>query len=592
MSSKRTLFLSAAACAVAFTGLSIAPHKDEGVAFISPVLMAQNLCGQENQSLGRRAFFIAAAAAYAQSDMMADGSKLTAPTLDLLSYPSGSNVEGVQDAFDRGLAYMFNFNHFAGIKEFKAAQELDPNCSLCFWAEGFALGSNINDGFAEDRRQPAFDAAAKALALAAEGSKEEALATALVARYARAANGSISEDGAAFAAAMDDAARAYPDDDFISVVAAEANMDIQPWTYWDANGRLPIGRTARTLELIETVLERNPTYVPAIHLYIHITESSSDPYRAEPFADELAALTPDLGHLVHMPSHTYYRLGRWKKSLDHNIVAVAIDEAYIDAADSPHPMYSHGYYPHNVHFAMTSAQMAGDGATALAMSSKLDDALPYDMVAAVPFVQAIKAAPYFAAAQFGTPEDVLAMDDPGAAYPYLQLAWHYARGEAFARADRLDDAAEEAAAVDALAGTPGLEALEGMGMPVTAVLDIARLTVRARIMAAEDDLKGAIQAMEAAVTAQSSMAYMEPPWWYYPASQTLGGFLLQDGQFERAEEVFQRTLLDSPNNAYALYGLQQAYRGMGDPGSARYAGRLFSQAWLGPRLERPEVTAL
>ncbi|MEO1657954.1 MAG: hypothetical protein AAFR65_09550 [Pseudomonadota bacterium] len=592
MASKHSLFLGAAACAIAFTGLTVQQQTDDAVAFIDPVITAQSLCGDDDRSLGRRAFFIGAAMAYAQGGLVADGGELTAPTLSLLSYPAGSDVEGVQAAFDRGLAHVFNFNHFAGIEEFKAAQELDPTCALCFWAEGFALGSNINDAFADIRHQPALDAAAKALELAEPGTKEGALAAALAARYVQDADGNITEDGEAFADAMDDAARAYPDDDLIAVLAAEANMDTQPWTYWDANGRLPIGRTDRTLELIEMVLERNPTHVPAIHLYIHITEASSNPYRAEPYADRLAALTPELGHLVHMPSHTYYRLGRWKKSLDHNIVAVAVDEAYINTADNPHPMYSHGYYPHNVHFAMTSAQMAGDGGTALVMSEKLDEALPADMLAAVPFIQAIKAAPYFTAAQFGTPDDVLAMPDPGEAYPYLQLAWHYARGDAFARAGRLDKAAEEVEALEALAGAPDLEMLEGMGMPVTAVLDIARLTISARIMMASGDLPGAIEAMETAVMAQSAMAYMEPPWWYYPASQTLGGMLLQDGQYERAEKVFQQTLLDSPNNAYALFGLHEAYKGMGDKGSARYANSLFKDAWLGPRKERPEVTAL
>lgn len=578
--------------AVAFTGLTVSHQKDVAVAFLDPVTMARSMCGDDNASLNRRAFFIGAAAAYAQSDEPAEGGALSAPTLMRLSYPAGSDVDGVQDAFDRGLAYVFNFNHFAGVEEFKAAQTLDPNCSLCFWAEGFALGSNINDGFAEVRHQPAFDAAAKALELAEAGTKDEALAQALVARYVRAADGSISEDGAAFADAMDAAALAYPDDDLIATLAAEANMDTQPWVYWDANGRLPVGRTARTLELIEMVLDRNPTYVPAIHLYIHITEASSDPYRAEPYADQMADLVPDLGHLVHMPSHTYYRLGRWKKSLDHNIIAVNVDEAYINAAANPHPMYSHGYYPHNVHFAMTSAQMAGDGATALAMADKLDVALPPEMLAAVPFIQAIKAAPYFTAIQFGSTDDVLALGDPGESYPYLQLARHYARGEAYARSGRLDMAAEEVAALEALEGHAGLAELEGMGMPVSAVHQIALLTVRARIMAMSGDLTGAIEAMESAVTAQSTMAYMEPPWWYYPASQTLGGYLLQDSQYERAEEVFQRTLLDSPNNAYALFGLQLAYKGMNDRASARYAEKLFKDAWLGPRKEQPDVTAL
>ncbi len=594
---KTRLLLGAAAAAVAFGGVSLktrlAGDTEAAAPFLNPLMIARSMCGERTDGLSqRRAFFVKAATAYAAETEMADTSKVMRSTPETIGYPITTDKPEAQNWFDQGLAHTYNFNHGEAVNAFKRAQDIDPDCAMCYWGEAFALGPNINAPMGEDAVTPAWEALQKAMSLREGASdRESALINALHYRYSEVQPDDRSKLDNAFADAMDEVAKKYPDDDFIALVSAEANMDTQPWDYWTNGGRTPKGRTARTISLIEGVLARSPDSQPAIHLYIHMTEASRDPYRALEHADRLGALSPGLGHLVHMPSHTYYVTGKFKESLAQNIDAVATDEAYLDSADAS-VMYEYGYFTHNIHFALTSAQMAGAGEEALSMAEKLDAKLPVEMASAAPFVQPIKAAPYYAMVQFSTPEEILAVEDPGDALPFLQGAWLYARGEAHARLGDADAAMKDAEAIAALVAEADLSALTNGGVPAIEVLNIARLTVIARASAVEGDLASAIEAMEEATALQENIPYMEPPWWYYPSAQTLAAYLLQDGQVERAEQLFLETLTESPNNAWVLYGLAETYKAQGDRNAEKYARALFKDAWIGGRKTYPALAAL
>lgn len=559
--------------------------------FPDPATLSGETCLGSEGSAKRLSLFLGAAAAYAQAHSVTNAyaAGLDAP---VVTYPITTQSLKAQSLFDLGLSLAISFNHDAAISVFREAQTADPGCAMCYWGEAFARGSNLNLAVGPDAYRPAWDAAQAALARAhGTTPQEQALIAALAAKYPAADDGTISEDPASFADAMAPAAARFPDDDLILSLTAEAYMNTQPWDYWEADGHTPKGRTAETLKLIETVLARSPDYVHAIHLYIHATEASGNPWRAAVLADQLPALAPQSGHLVHMPSHIYYLTGQWKRSITSNIEAARADETYIAGGDAP-PLYQYGYYPHNLHFILTSAQMAGDGPAALSASAKLDAAMPVEMSDLAPWIALIKPASYYAQAQFSAPEDILQLPDPGEAYPVNQAAWHYARGLAFVETGDIAGAAAEAAAIDALISSPGIAALEAQFLPAGDILKIGSLTVSARAAAKSGDLKTAIALMEDAAALQGALSYNEPPLWYYPTRQTLAAFLLQDGQLDRAEIMFQRTLLESPNNAYALYGLWQTYKAKGDRRSANYAKYLFRQAWMGKRGAVPELTRL
>ena len=226
----------------------------------------------------------------------------------------------------------------------------------------------------------------------------------------------------------------------------------------------PKGRAADIEKRLEGVLAKDPKNAWAIHLYIHLVEASDRPERAEPYADQLAALMPGAGHIVHMPSHIYYRIGRYTDSLDANEAASQVDEKYL-AETGAVGVYPIGYYSHNIHFVLVSAQLLGDTKTALAAAEKLDKWLSNEVATAVPIAQPVKAAPYFAWAQYGDPDMVLALADPPDAPPYVKAMWHYARGAAFAAKKDTRGAEAEAAAIDAiLKGTDWAE-LTAWGIP-------------------------------------------------------------------------------------------------------------------------------
>lgn len=595
---RKKLMLSAALGAVLFGGVTITTttrdNVEKGAPFLNPLLTAGAICGGDDAFAGRRAFFLRAASAYAQT-MENNDQEIEAlrPSLGAVSYAITTDDAEAQAWFNQGLAYAYGFNHAEAVKSFRRAQSLDPDCAMCFWGEALALGPNINAGMADEDVPSAYEALEKALARRDNASeKERALINALSYRYEKAPLKDRSKLDNAFADAMDEVARQYPDDDFIATLAAENNMVTQPWDYWMDDGRTPKGRTARTVSLLETVLERNHQQPAAIHLYIHLTEASRDPFRAVEHADRLAALTPGLGHLVHMPSHTYYRVGQFKKSLDHNLEAVDADAVYLETAKNPSPIYEFGYYPHNIHFAMASAQIAGDAKNALAMAKKLDEKLPFEMVEETPWIQPIKASYYYAMAQFADPAEILALEDPGENLPFMRGAWHYARGEAFAKLNQRESAMGEVEAISKLIAEADMGPVARNATPVIEILNIARLTIIARQSALDGDLDSAIEAMEEATFIQEQLRYTEPPYWYYPAKQTLAAMLLQAGKTERAEQLFIETLTVTPNNAYALYGLAQTYKAQGDKDAAKFAERLYKKAWFGGKRQKPELNQL
>ena len=489
--------------------------------------------------------------------------------------------EVAQADVDQGYAWLMGFNHFLAAAYFRQAQAADPTCAMCYWGEAYALGPNINDVMYDESVRPAFQAVSTAMALKDGASeREQALIEALAERYSPDPAADRAALDAAYADAMLEVAERFPDDPEVLVLAAEAIMNTQPWDYWEADGVTPKGRAGTLVELLETALELEPDHPHAIHLYIHTVEASADPYRAEPHADRLAELMPTAGHLVHMPAHIYYRVGRYQDSLEANIDAAAADEALFDLWEEPGP-YRYGYYPHNVHFVLTSAQMAGLAEQSLDAAAKLEAVMSDEIAAEVGWIQAIKTSPLTAHAQFSDTETIMALPEPGGDMPYVEAFWHYARGLALAREG--DPAAlDEARAIEALKDADGLDVLLEGYIPAPDILQLAANVVRARQLASEGAFAEAVPLLEEAVAIQATIPYMEPPFWYYPVEQTLGAVQLAAGDPEAAAARFQAALVTAPNNGWSLFGLHEAQLAMGDEAAAEVTAEQLEEAWVGP----------
>ena len=486
-----------------------------------------------------------------------------------------------QRFFNQGYRLAWGFNHEEARRAFRKAQRLDPQCAMCYWGEAWVLGPNINVPMDPEANAPALAALQKARSLAPRATaREQALIEALAARYSPDPKAARAGLDAAFARAMREVAAGFPRDNDIATMYADALMNVSPWDYWEAGGTRLKAPVAELVDTLEGVLQRRSDHAGAIHLFIHAVDASANPRRAERHADRLVGLMPAAGHVVHMPSHVYYRIGRYKDSLATNRAAVQVDEAYI-AEQKPSGVYPLGYYPHNVHFVMVSAQMAGDGPSVIAAAAKLAKLIPDAVARDVLLLQPVKAAPYFAHAQFSDAATVLALPGPGAGFPYLQSVWHYARGVALAGRGDLKPAGVELAAIERIVERANFKGFDEWKIPARDTGRLAAHVLRARIAQGKHDLDSAMREFEAAIKIQDTLPYMEPPYWYYPVRQSLGALLVLRGDTQRARAVFAESLARSPNNAWALYGLAEAYAREGRRREARAVMRRFERAWIG-----------
>lgn len=564
---------------------AVRAERDRADELFDPGRLARSLCGPAGRERGLffRPGLLLAAAGQDRAAEPPDPPLWN--SLGELGYPITTASREAQRYFDQGLRLSYAFNHQAAIRSFRRAQALDPSCAMCYWGEAWALGPNINAAMPAEAVEPAFAAVAKALALAGgAGERERALIGALARRYSPDPNADRTALNTVYASAMATVAAGFPTDTTIATLYADAVMNVSPWDYWAADGRTPKGQIGTAIKAVERALARNPDHTFAIHLYIHLVEASTTPERAEPHADRLAATMPGAGHIIHMPSHIYFRLGRHLDALASNMAAVAVDEFYIEQAGAAAGDYAYSYYPHNVHFLLESARMAGDGETALAAADKLPRAMSDEVARALPWVEIIKAAPYFAHAQFSPPATALAVPAPGDGFPYVTAMWHYMRGVTAAAAGDTAGAQAEADAIARIRAATDWTHMTGGGVPAPDLLQLAGHVVAGRIAQAEGRHDAAVGAFEQAVAIQDTLPYLEPPYWYYPVRQSLGAALLQAGRAEAAARVFQESLIRLPNNAWALYGLRESQQAQGDEAAAARTADLLDRAWAGEEM--------
>ncbi|MGK7369278.1 MAG: hypothetical protein ACNS64_03615, partial [Candidatus Halalkalibacterium sp. M3_1C_030] len=350
-----------------------------------------------------------------------------------------------QNYFDQGLSLSYAFNHAEAHRSFSEVTRQDPEAAMGYWGQAYALGPNINDPLPDEQRKvAAYEAIKKANELKYQASKKEQhLINALSKRYGYSLtpnekisysyrareNTNLEQLNKTYAESMKSLAEAYSDDADILTMYAASVMDMMPWKYWDKKGN-PNPGIAEAKQALETAIEVNPKHPGAHHYYIHLVELPK-PELAVPSAEVLAGLMPAAGHIVHMPSHIFIRVGRYQEAAMTNIEAIKADENYISQCYSQ-GLYPLGYYPHNIHFLWSSASLMGNSATALAAARKTAEKIPVGQMQALPFTQDFYSTPMLAYVRFGKWNDILTIPNPGPA-KHVSIIWHYARGIAFLR---------------------------------------------------------------------------------------------------------------------------------------------------------------
>jgi tetratricopeptide (TPR) repeat protein len=491
---------------------------------------------------------------------------------------------GAQRYFDQGMVLAFGFNHAEAIRSFRAAQKLDPECAMCVWGEALATGPNINVTskgkaiMSPADRKTAFAATQKAVSLQANATDvEKALIAALATRYDGKEDSDRDPQDRAYAAAMKSVVERFPGDDDAAAMYAEAWMNTMPWDYWSANGQ-PKPETLEVLNALERILARSPRHPLALHLYVHATEASGNPGRAEKAADTLGSLVPGAGHLVHMPAHTYWRVGRYHDASEANVKAAQVDEAYIKACNAQ-GFYPASYYPHNIHFLWAASTMEGRSAVALEAARKVAANVRLEQIKEFPTVEYFKTIPLLGLVQFGRWEEILKEPESAAGLDYLAAIRHYARGVALARTGDLAGARAERAALVPLRDSAKVTFLDTNDLPASTLLKIADALLQGEIALAANSLPAAVQHFQEAVKIQDGLPYMEPPFWYYPTRQSLGAALIRAKRFADAEAVYRKDLEGYPHNGWSLFVLAQSLEAQGKMQEATETREMFGHVW-------------
>lgn len=483
-----------------------------------------------------------------------------------------------QRYFDQGLRLIYAFNHDEANRSFQEAARLDPHCAMAYWGIAHTLGPNYNLPTDPEREHTAYEAIQKALSLATHASEpERAYVEAQAQRYSLAPDADRKALDNAYADAMREVARRYPNDPDAATLFAEALMDLRPWDLWTLDGQ-PQPGTLEILSTLETVLKKDPNHPGANHYYIHAIEASHNPERAIPSAERLAKAMPGAGHIVHMPSHIYMRVGRYKDAVQSNAQAVKIDEDYLKK-QSVQGVYPMMYYPHNIHFLWAALSMEGRSTEALQAARKVVTKVPAEMVHEMPPVEFASPTVLFALARFAKWQEILQEPAPPADLQYTTGIWHYVRGLAFVATGRLDEAESEHASVTAIAAAMPPERKLGDNTPAVGLLNIAEKTLAGEIAAKRGQADDAVRLLEEAVRIQDGLPYTEPPPWYYPVRQSLGAVLMTAGKASEAEAVYREDLKRNPENGWSLYGLAQSLRAQKKTQEAAAVAKRFQKAW-------------
>ena len=491
-----------------------------------------------------------------------------------------TDVPASQHFFDQGLRLTYGFNHSEALRAFKEAVRLDPDNAMAYWGWALVLGPNLNLPMVPAVAGQAWQAIQRAMALRQQVSaRERAYIEALATRYSSEPAAPRSALDAGYATAMEALVRRFPNDLDAATLYAAALMNLSPWDYWNLDGS-PKRNTTEILDTLQSVVDRHPGHAGALHYYIHTVEARH-PQRGERSADMLAGLMPGAGHMVHMPSHIYMRVGRFSDSYEANKLAVAADEGYITQCRAQ-GIYPLNYYPHNIHFMAWSAMVQGRPKAALEAARKMVDKVPATLAAdknTWGLYETFLSQPMFVLVRFGMWEEMLAEPKPGVDSRFMTGIWHYGRSLAHIHSAKISEARREL--------RPLTEAREAMGQvdryigfgPVESLLTIAEEVVLGELAYAEGYTLEGLAHLERAVRLEDGLLYNEPPDWYFPVRHFLGAMLMDAGRPNEAEVVYAADLRKNPENGYSLFGLKLALEQQGKIDDALAVAERFDRAW-------------
>jgi tetratricopeptide (TPR) repeat protein len=518
-----------------------------------------------------------------------------------------TNSEQAQVWFDRGLVWLYGFNHEAAIDCFRRALDADPYCAMAQWGIAHAAGPNYNrpwETYEPEERQEAMAtarAAADAAAELAERATEVERGVIAAVRH-RAPDPDIEDFlpcHDAYAAAMREVWRAHPDDLDVTTLFAEAMMNRTPWQLWD----LPSGRPMEGADTLEArdVLERAFREVPGawdhpglLHMYIHLMEMSPHPEAALRHGDRLAWLVPDSGHLIHMATHIDVLCGDYRAVVDRNQRAIEADRRFVEREGAEN--FYTVYRCHNLHFKIYGAMFLAQPTPALETADALIAALPEQLLRPMAdWFEGFVPMKQHVLIRFGMWDAILdqPLPEDAALYAVTTAMTRYARTVALA--NKGDIAAAEVERDRFLAARDAVpESRMLFNNTCQDILKIAEAMLMGELDYHKGDHEAGLAHLRRAVELDDTLPYDEPWGWMQPTRHALGALLLDQGRVEEAEAVYRADLgLDSslaracqhPQNVWSLHGLHECLTRRGETVEARHIKLQLDRA--AARAERP-----
>jgi tetratricopeptide (TPR) repeat protein len=486
-----------------------------------------------------------------------------------------------QRYFDQGFAFVHGFNYNAAIRAFQQAAQLDPECPMAHWGIALASGPHINYPLVPPH---AAELAWKELGLAQQHAAkaspvERALIDALAKRYANPQPEDRSPLDRAYADAMREVWKKFPNDPDVGAFFAEAMMDLRPWNQWTPEGH-PNPGTEEVLATLDAVLKLNPKHPFANHLYIHAVEASPHPERADAAADRLRNLQPNLAHNVHMPSHIDIRRGRWEQAVMTNVKAVEADQKYRKVYGEPKalvPLYA----AHNRHMLAYGALMTGQRDLAIKHIRAMVAEMPADFLKEHAMIaEGFVAMPLEVLVRFGRWDEILAEPNQyGDNKPFTRAFHHGARAIAYAAKGDTANARKEQAIFAEKRKLVPKEATFG-NSTAEAILAVAACMIEGEILIAENKIDNGIAELREAIKLEDALHYDEPPGWMIPVRHSLGAVLMKQHRFAEAEQVYRDDLARLPGNGWSLLGLAESLRAQKkNPEEAAKTKAKFEKVW-------------
>ena len=493
-----------------------------------------------------------------------------------------------QQFFDQGLRLAWGFYFPESIASYLEAARHDPDHPMPYWGMAHAMGPNPNSrysGMPDDPKGEGLKAIKKAMDRIENASDMEAkLIKALYTLYDKDANPDAKQRDRAYLAEMRKLNRDYPNDPDIAALYANSYMSIQRWNYWGDQGK-PISETLLVAEALEHIMSKDLSHPGVLHLHIHLIEASAEPERALVSADNLERTIPIVGHVVHMPSHIYIRVGQYEKALEQNIRSQKVDKEFAKIwGDLPLPNL--GTYPlsHKIHsghaldFVRYAASVQGNynlaSESAWAMANSIKDKQIMIMQG-----QKRVAAPWQVLKTFGKWDEILKLKPKHSGTPYLDGIWSYVKGSAYLSKRNTEQATRELNKLKQIINSPDVDKYRAGATPVSRVLKAAAYGLEGEIFLADSKYPEAIEAFTLAVELEDQNNYTEPPDWPHPMRLYLGSALISAQKFKEAENVYRQDLDWHKNNGWSLFGLHQSLLLQGKTDEAEAIYKEFLLAW-------------